>query len=337
MLVPRFWSEASHREPLAGRRTLKLRRFGWSSTSQQDADEHARIRLEQALIVVRREGQAGLRGFTRRERRVAYNGADGLPIREEIVQEWEWPPAVLTRNSYGALCLNTPSAFFVDIDRVTVSVGRWAGAFWMLGAVFGAVAGALLIQSKGYVLKTAVVGAGVFWGLGVLVAKTRQKTLLQGRDPVAWARERVEEWCESHRNWLVRIYETPAGARLLVLHEPFDASQEQVRQFMRFVGADARYERMCGLQKCFRARVSPKPWRLGIQEHFKPGGTWPVTDSDKLARRAAWIQTYEARCRGFSSCRAVGTVGFGRKDAQVEAVRRLHDELSGAEAGLPLA
>lgn len=59
----------------------------------------------------------------RRERKVPHNGADGVPICEEIVArhaavanaagEGE---IIITRNAYGARCLNTPNVFFADVD-----------------------------------------------------------------------------------------------------------------------------------------------------------------------------------------------------------------------------
>ena len=50
----------------------------------------------------------------RREDKRPYNGAVGVPIREEIIaRDGE---SVITRNSYGALCLNTPDVLFADVD-----------------------------------------------------------------------------------------------------------------------------------------------------------------------------------------------------------------------------
>ena len=50
----------------------------------------------------------------RRDHKIPYNGAEGLPIREEILSTHG--EAVITRNSYGAHCLNTPNVLFADID-----------------------------------------------------------------------------------------------------------------------------------------------------------------------------------------------------------------------------
>ncbi|WP_245879372.1 hypothetical protein [Xanthomonas pisi] len=106
MIVPRHWAEAriQHRE---GQRSITVRRFGWSDESYAAAELHARGRAGEALDAI-------LSGtpLPRRERLAAYG--EGLPIREEIVaQEGS---LVLTRNSYGALCLNTPNVLFADVD-----------------------------------------------------------------------------------------------------------------------------------------------------------------------------------------------------------------------------
>jgi hypothetical protein len=121
------------------------------------------------------------------------------------------------------------------------------------------------------------------------------------------------------------------------IHATFDAADESTFEFMAFVGVDPLYERMCRLQKCFRARVSPKPWRAKVPEHFHAGGTWPVTDSGKLAARAAWVRTYEDVTRGYASCRLTEVVGKGDADPRIDSIRRLHDEMCQAESSLPLA
>jgi hypothetical protein len=50
----------------------------------------------------------------RQEKRVSYNGSEGVPIREEVIQFHG--DAVVSRNIYGALCINTPDVLFADID-----------------------------------------------------------------------------------------------------------------------------------------------------------------------------------------------------------------------------
>jgi hypothetical protein len=338
MFIPRYWSESSHREILPGRRQVTIRRFGWSSQSQADAEVHARQRVEEAWAALREGGSEALRDLRRRERVVAYSGSDGLPIREEILEEHEDLDVVLTRNSYGAVCLNTTRAMFVDVDR-PVPGGCTAGC---LGAIAGFLATLVVlirefefdwIPTVGNSLLAAIV-AGT---LVTLVAGKIQSRAPRIRDPLARTIRRIEQWCEERRDWRVAVYETPAGVRTLPVHAAFDASDEATYEFMDHVGADPLYVRMCRLQKCFRARVSPKPWRAGIRERFRAGGTWPVRDPDKLARREAWVREYDRVTSDFASCRLVDTIGRGRSDPNIERIRHLHDERSGAESRREIA
>ncbi len=108
MIVPDHWAEArrQHREP---GRQVTVRRFGWSATSAEAAQAMADQRAEEAL----RRLLAGEK-LARREPKVPYNGAAGVPIREEVLARHG--EEVVTRNAYGARCLNSPAALFADVD-----------------------------------------------------------------------------------------------------------------------------------------------------------------------------------------------------------------------------
>ncbi len=75
-------------------RQITVRRFGWSDVSQAEAQAHAERRAQDALDGLR-DGEQ----LARREPKVAYNGADGVPIREEIVARHD--DVLITRNGYG--------------------------------------------------------------------------------------------------------------------------------------------------------------------------------------------------------------------------------------------
>lgn len=335
MFIPRYWSEASHKEEFPGRKQATIRRFGWSSTSQADADVHARLRVEEALAAFRAGGPEALETFTRRERAVAYSGADGLPIREEIVLEREDADVVVTRNSYGALCMNTRLAMFVDVDAPETRANTAGCVGGLVGFAAGALAGAFLFD-VGW-LVGALIGGVVSAVATHLLARASESMDPRARDIVRWTIDRTREWCATRPDWRVAVYRTPAGARLLPLHAAFDAGEGATYEFMDFVRADPLYQRMCRLQKCFRARVSPKPWRAGVRDHFKAGGTWPVRDPGKLAHRAEWVRRYEQAARGYASCLLVDVLGGGREDPRIASIRRIHDDLCGALSQRPLA
>src|SRR5262245_59552279 len=108
MIVPQFWAEGRIQDQIAGRQ-VTVRRFGWSDDSQADAQASADQRAREAFSRI-----AAGEPIARREPKRPYNGASGVPIREEIVDRHG--DCVITRNSYGALCLNTPDVLFADID-----------------------------------------------------------------------------------------------------------------------------------------------------------------------------------------------------------------------------
>jgi hypothetical protein len=269
---------------------------------------------------------------SRRERKVPYNGAEGLPIREEIVERHG--DTVITRNSYGARCLNTPDVLFADVD-----VDR--GLTWpVLLLVYGgslAVAGAIWwwLHSAVLAIVAGLVTLAVTWILAALRAVD-----IPGdpRKVEAEMQRRIAAYVDRHREWHVRLYRTPAGMRALVMHRTFDPDEPAVAEFFAALKSDPIYVLMCQRQHCFRARVSPKPWRIGIAAHIKPRpGTWPVKP-ERLPARAAWIEAYEKAARNYAACEFVETVGATTMiDPKAEAVRRVHDDLCKAESNFPIA
>jgi len=335
MDIPRYWAEASLRHKPEPRKQCTFQRFGWSSVSQDEARQHAQSRVEEAL----RRFLEGEHGVARREHTVPYNGAEGLPIREETVDE-PLPNAVITRNSYGALCLNTPNVLFADIDLY--APGSTVGCLGCLGTIAGGAAAYWAAHSyglRGFVLVLTTLGGFVlapFVVAAALRTGALLKRLFRGT-PAHAAVRRLEQWCDQNPQWQVRVYETPAGLRLLAMHQLFDPRGEEAVEFLKHMACDPMFLKMCTLQACFRARVSPKPWRAGVASHFNAGGTWPVTDPDKLELRRKWIEEYEKVAGGFASCRFLERIGRGRTHTEAEAVRAVHDRMCQADSSKPLA
>lgn len=325
MIVPQYWAEArvQHRDR---QRRLTIRRYGWSDLSQEDAQRHADERAAEAM-------QRALAGesIPRRETKAAYNGAEGHPIREEVLERHG--ETVITRNLYGARCLNTPNVMFVDIDfqeqpscmpclvvLTVVILAAVAGIWWWhsVGVFVLLVFGTLFISS-------------------MLTLKIRKWWLRWQGGPEALARKTIDRFLEQHPDWRVRLYETPAGYRLLVMHRTFDPTDPETRESLQALRADPVYTRMCMNQHCFRARLTPKPWRMGIAQHMKPRpGIWPVAP-DRLAERAAWIAEYEQKAQGYAACRFIEELGLGTTHPAAVRVQHLHDGISRATTPLPLA
>jgi hypothetical protein len=121
------------------------------------------------------------------------------------------------------------------------------------------------------------------------------------------------------------------------MHKTFSADDPAVADYFKALRVDPMYARMCRNQKCFRARISPKPWRIGISQHMKPRpGTWPVK-SERLQERAQWISTYEDTARAYAACRFVEALGSRTTHPAAREIQSLHDEECRAMGSLPLA
>ncbi|MDR2673591.1 MAG: hypothetical protein LBC18_01650, partial [Opitutaceae bacterium] len=69
-----------------------------------------------------------------------------------------------------------------------------------------------------------------------------------------------------------RVYATRAGLRYLCASRLFDPLSEESAQILESLRADRRYATLCRVQKCYRARLTPKPWRCLKLKPPAPGG-----------------------------------------------------------------
>jgi hypothetical protein len=324
MIVPQFWAEAVVRAELAGRR-VRVRRFGWSDASPAEAQANADARAADAV----RRLLAG-EPVARSEPKVPYNGAAGVPIREEVLARYG--DSVVTRNSYGARCLNSPNVLFADVD-FPGDVPSPAGCVIVVLALAAGSVVAWLGEAGTLAIILACVAAVFAVPTGTLVVYARRD---KRRDPADAARGRLDRFLAGHPDWAVRVYRTPAGLRVLVTHQPFDPGDPTVLTFFRAIGTDPMYVRMCLNQQCFRARVTAKPWRVGIETRMRPRpGVWPVRP-ERLRERAEWVAAYEHAARAYAACEFVETLGSGIMHPAVGPVQKLHDDLCRATSGLPI-
>jgi hypothetical protein len=139
-------------------------------------------------------------------------------------------------------------------------------------------------------------------------------------------------WASAHPGWQWRIYRTKAGVRLLATHALFTPSDPQVQQVFEAMGADPLYRKLCTNQQCFRARLTPKPWRCGIQA---PSQRWPFASSQAEAEYDEWQAEYLARCREWATCELLED--HGPAHPELAPLIAFHDATTRLGSGLPLA
>lgn len=267
--------------------------FGWSFLHPQEAEEHARKRARQTAERI----AAG----TLRDAKNRYY-AD-RPLKEPILKELRSADgsiaALLTRNAPGCLVLNAAKALFVDVDFPPAPKPLETGGFLaLIGRLFG----------KPAPKPPAVV------------------------DPMDAILRRAKEWMANHPGWQWRVYRTKAGARLLATHALFDTTSPETEQVFGWLGADPLYRKLCTVQQCFRARLTPKPWRCDYPDS---PSAWPFADDAAQDRHVKWEAGYLERCQTHATCELVEAGGDSHPDLQ--EMITLHDATTRVGSGLPLA
>lgn len=130
-----------------------------------------------------------------------------------------------------------------------------------------------------------------------------------------------------------RIYRTRAGLRYLFTHAPVAVNDAAIG-WLQALGSDRMYVRLCRNQNCYRARLTPKPFRVGcpaIQGHY------PFERGDDKKNFDRWLEAYRRNSEPYAVCKFIGQEGETRVHAALEAVVREHDRATRCNDDLPLA
>ncbi|HUZ06709.1 MAG TPA: hypothetical protein VMV89_04405 [Candidatus Paceibacterota bacterium] len=145
---------------------------------------------------------------------------------------------------------------------------------------------------------------------------------------------KVESWTRNNPGAGWRIYRTRAGLRLLATHDVFDPESAASDGVFEALGADPLYRRLCKTQKCFRARLTPKPWRCGLRR--KPE-RWPWADARAEKSFQRWEAQYQSCSFNWATCELIQTVGSREIHPEVQLILGLHDQKTRVESKLALA
>jgi len=287
MKIPKFWARATAETtpPRGG----PVRFSCWRSSDTSEAVAH-----QSALAAARRILDAFLHG--KRLDRYEYGC---VALREAVLNQVEGTDgrllAVVTRNGYGSVVLNTERVMFVDIDFPD-STGD--GKKSLFKSLFG------------------------------------RKQTSPEQEKEALARVAVDQFITANPSWGMRLYRTFAGLRAIVTHDLMDSQSAATLDVLKQLGSDPLYIKLCKAQECFRARLTPKPWRCGcIPNPLRH----PITDAKLLVWYERWKEDYESRQAQFATCRLLGPLGNPFVHPEVVRIVELHDFTTRSNEALPLA
>ncbi len=287
MRIPRHWTKGSYTGRVDKGKEVTYSAWGWSLDSLAAAKEDAIARAKRIFDHLVNGKEFDAYGYFDR------------PMREEIVQTLQHggkEVAIVTRNRYGALVLNTASVLFVDIDYPRVKAqSLWEGLFWSFYKARR--------QRRAAALQEAALAA-------------------------------VREWSQENPGQAFRVYRTRAGLRLLFVDKLYEPKSEETGRILSELGSDPLFRTLTLKQECFRARLTPKPWRCGWKG---PPTTYPWKDQRAEQVYREWERRYEKASQRYRVCEFVATCGHAGANDAIGAVVELHDRLTVGDPGRELA
>ena len=220
------------------------------------------------------------------------------PLREEIIErkvgDSNNSQNVITRNGQGCLVLNTNRLMIVDVDDR---------------------------DHKGPGFLTRLFAK--LRGNGTSPKSSRELAL-----------SHIRNFAKQNSKWRYRIYETRAGLRVIVNGIQASAASIEAQDIMRGLGGDPLYIQLCKTHDSYRARLSPKPFRIGLRI---PKIRYPYESEAQKQAFSTWNETYAAKAEKYSTCRWLEEIGLGAIDPHAQGVIAEHDRLTRARSSLPLA
>jgi len=271
MKFAKYWSEISVAvdEAIFGTNTLSA----WGASNENA--EQASIKAQERATLLKQLISRGVGALREYE---YWNGY----IREEVLDEITAADgrvlAVLTRNSYGAIVLNTESVLFGDID----------------------------VAESGFLSKILQV-----------FGKTKKDK--------AFFVSKVEQYQKQNPTHTIKVYETFAGLRVVVTNKVFENYSDSAKAIFSALGADPLYVKLCQAQSCFRARLTPKPWRINLN---RPASRFPRNEQSEINEFASWVQKYELASRPVSTVKLIAKFGNDFEHPDVARVLAVHDQYS---------
>lgn len=129
----------------------------------------------------------------------------------------------------------------------------------------------------------------------------------------------------------MRVYATAKGFRVLLSLPGLETLRSPVmKELFRKFHTDPLYAELCRKQQCFRARLTPKPARIGMKTMVK--FRFPYKEADHAGIQA-FLAEYQEKSEPFAVCRLIARLGKRFTSPAIE----YHDKVTRSDSRLPLA
>ena len=134
--------------------------------------------------------------------------------------------------------------------------------------------------------------------------------------------ERIDALCSQRRDLGIRLYRTKLGYRAVVTSQTMVPDSGEANEFLQSMGSDTLYSKLCTTQESFRARLTPKPWRINMN---RPPCRYPYASQSDQQQMQRWISDYELNSKSYVACALVGQFGNPTFVDEVAQVLKVHD------------
>ncbi|MBQ9835999.1 MAG: hypothetical protein IJO34_06750 [Akkermansia sp.] len=114
-----------------------------------------------------------------------------------------------------------------------------------------------------------------------------------------------------------RVYRTSRGWRILALEPGLQPDSHRMQVIFEQLHADELYAHLCAKQQCWRARLTPKPSKVGMPRYPRPA----CSAAAQSPETQQWIEEYAAASAPYAVCRLIETLGAPLQHPLIE----LHD------------
>ncbi len=153
-------------------------------------------------------------------------------------------------------------------------------------------------------------------------------------DPTEQPRKLLRNWIAADSRRAARVYRTAAGLRYAITNPPLDPTADTTHDLSQSLQADTLYTNLCKHQQCFRARLTPKPWRTDLGNPPRKLSRNNLTDPDL----DAWLSSYSDTSDRYATCHIIEDHNSATPaDATAAHILDLHDALTAATTTKPLA
>lgn len=341
-----------------------IKRYGWSDISQEAALVHAKERVANAhsrwLVgedIVRRERREEYNqsnGIPIREEIISENGFSENGLTEGNLENSSFDTQlIVTRNTYGAQVANVNNIAIIDVDHDDLLHKKFPDSYDKQGFMGVSIIdksqpSPMKVKVWSFVLIFILIASSIawfglswFWLLVIMVGVTAYLWQQASKRDKARAKKYADDLASllpfitdlikkrvaNYPKESFRLYETPAGFRIIATHDTIAPSDNLVAAWFEYFHADTSYVRLCQAQQCFRARLTAKPWRMSQVENNELAKDIPAKDfwfaednsvektstqqrqdleSGKESRKQ-WITYYDQYAKHYRACRYIET------------------------------